>query len=145
MGSIGSVTKSDTHCYFFSDPIIVQLEELENQIWNILSTEAVAQAKDNISAVQENHGKGVNNNQLIRILVVSEELKSKAIDKNSQLCKHHDYNRWSWQLSTNDRILWYSRINIVFFTDTLLDQTTPSTQENKYAQLYISEKGFVII
>ena len=102
MGSIGSVTKSDTHCYFFSDPIIVQLEELENQIWNILSTEAVAQAKDNISAVQENHGKGVNNNQLIRILVVSEELKSKAIDKNSQLCKNHAENSFSRQLFNNN-------------------------------------------
>ena len=127
MGLIGSVTKSDTPCKLFSNPIIGQLEELEGYIFNILGPEAVAQFKDNISDVQANRGKGVNKNQLSNIWVVSEELASKNIDRNSQLCKHHADNRLYQQLSTNDIMLQYSRINSVFFTDTLLAQTNQST------------------
>ena len=64
MGSIGSVTKIDTPCTFFSDPIVGQLEELEGRICNIMGPETVAQVKANISAVCETCGKGVNKNQL---------------------------------------------------------------------------------
>ena len=42
-------------------------------------------------------------------------------------------------------MLLYKSINSVFFTDTLLFQTTPSTSGNKYAQLYVSDKGFLMI
>ena len=85
--SIGSVTKNNTPCAFFSDPIIGQLEELEGRIFYILVPEAVFQVKANISAVQASHGKGVNKIQLSKIWVVSAELASKAIDKSTQLCK----------------------------------------------------------
>ena len=125
MGSICSATTIDTPCELFSDPIIGQLEELEGQICNILSPEAVAQVKDNISAVQATREKGVNTKQLSKIWVVSEELGGKDIDKNSQLCKHNADNRLSRQLSTNDIMIQYRRIISVFFTDTLLAQTTP--------------------
>ena len=42
-------------------------------------------------------------------------------------------------------MLRYRRINSVFFTDTILAQTTPPTQGKKYALLYVSEKRFVMI
>ena len=62
MRSIGSFTLSDTPCELFSDKIIGQLEELEDQICNILGPEAVSQVKDKISNVQANCGKGFNQN-----------------------------------------------------------------------------------
>ena len=80
-------------------------------------------------------GKGINKIQLRKIWVVSEEIVSNAIDKNTQMCKYHTENSLSCQLSTNDRIPWYRRINSVFFTETLLAQTTPSTCVNKYSQI----------
>ena len=65
---------------------------------------------------------------------------SKAIGNNSQLFKHHADNSISRQLSTNYIMIRYRMINSVFFTNTLLAQTTPSNQGNKYAQQYVSDK-----
>ena len=79
MGSIGSVTKTDTLCEVFSDPIIGQLEELYGRIFDILGPEAVAHVKANIRDVQGTCGKGVNNIQIIKISVVSEEPENKSI------------------------------------------------------------------
>ena len=42
-------------------------------------------------------------------------------------------------------MLRYKRINSVFFTDTLLAVKTPSKRGNKYAQLFVSDKGFVAV
>ena len=42
-------------------------------------------------------------------------------------------------------MLWYRRINIFFFAGTLLAHTTPSTRQNKYYQLYVCDKWFVMI
>ena len=72
MGSIVSVTKSDTPCELFSGPIIVQLEGLEGQICDILGPEAVSQVKANIRAVNAIRGKGFNNIQLSKIWIVYE-------------------------------------------------------------------------
>ena len=104
----------------FFDPNIGQLEELEGHIWDILGPEDIAQVKANIRTIQATHGKGVNKNQLSKIWVVSEELASKAIDNNSQLCNYSAKNSLSQQSSTNNRMLRHRRINIFFFTDTLL-------------------------
>ena len=97
MRSIGSITKSDMPCDLFSGTIIGQLEELEGHICDILGPEAVAQVKANNSNAQEICGKAVNKTQLRNIWVVSEELTSKAVHKNSQLWKHHAANSLSWQ------------------------------------------------
>ena len=40
-------------------------------------------------------GKGINKIQLRNIWVVSEEIVSNAIDKNTQMCKYHDDNSLS--------------------------------------------------
>ena len=71
MGLIGSVTKNDTPCELFSDPIMVKMEELEGHICDILGPEDVAQVKANISAVQATSVKGVNKIQLSKIWVIS--------------------------------------------------------------------------
>ena len=42
IGLIGSITKIDTPCELFCDPIIGQLEELEGHICDILGPEALA-------------------------------------------------------------------------------------------------------
>ena len=92
MGSVGSVTKNDTPCGLFSNPIIGQLEEREGHICDIMGSEAVDQGKVNISTVQANAGKGFNKIQLSKIWVISKEFVGKAINKKSQLCKHHADN-----------------------------------------------------
>ena len=145
MGSIGSVTKNDTPCEFFSGPIMGQLEELEGHLCDIMGPESVAHVKANIRGVHAARGKGVNKIQLSKIWVISEELASKAIDKSTQLCKHYSDNSSYRQFSTNNIMLHYRNINSVFFADTLLAHTTPSTCGNKYSQLYVSDKGFVMI
>ena len=88
-GSISSVTKNDTPCELFYDPIMGQLEELEGNICDILGLEAIAHVKANTSAVHATRRKGVNTIQLINIWVVYEELASKFIDMSTKLCKHH--------------------------------------------------------
>ena len=85
MGSIVSVTKHDTACELFSDPIMSQMEELEGHICDILGPKTVSHVKANISAVKATRGKGFNKIQLSKIWVVSEELVSKDIDKSTQL------------------------------------------------------------
>ena len=42
-------------------------------------------------------------------------------------------------------MLQYSSINSFLFSDNSLAHTTPSTCGKKYAQLYVSDKGFVMI
>ena len=84
--SIGSVIKNDTPYEVFSDPIRGQLEELEGHICDIMGPESVSHIKAYISTVRETHGKGVNKIHLSNILVVSEELVSKAIYKSTQMC-----------------------------------------------------------
>ena len=123
----------------FSDPIIVQLKEIEGRICDIMGSEAVSQVKIITSTVQVTCGKGFNKNQLSNIWVIYEELAGKAINKKSQFCKHHADNSSYWQLSTNDTILQYSRVNSVLFIDTLLSHKTPLTHGNKYAQIYVSD------
>ena len=145
MGSIRIITKNDTPCEVFSDPIMGQLEELEGQTFDTLGTEAVAYVKANIIVVQSTRIKGVNNIHLRNIWVVYKELESKSIKNITQLCKHHAENSLSRKFSTNNGMIGYRRINSVFFTDNLLPQTTLSTRGNRRAKLYVSEKGFMII
>ena len=57
MGSIGSVTKNDTPCEVFSDPIMGLLEDLEGHISDILGPEDVAYFKANTRSAQETCGK----------------------------------------------------------------------------------------
>ena len=42
-------------------------------------------------------------------------------------------------------MLRYNRINSGFFTDTLLALKGPSKRGNRYAQLFVSDKGFVAV
>ena len=95
-----------------------------------MGPEDVSKVKNNICAIQSTRGKGVNKIQLSKIWVVSEELASKDIDKNSQLCKHHADNSLSQQSSTNNIMLRYRIITSVFFTDTLLAQKNRRLEEN---------------
>ena len=122
-----------------------QINKLESQICDILGPEAVSHVKTNISAVQATRVKGVNKTQLSKIWVVSEDLASKAIYKSTQLCKHNDDNNLYLQLSTKDRMLRYRIINSVFFAATFLAKTTLSNRGNKYVQLYITDKGIMMI
>ena len=67
MGSIGIINKNDTPCEVFSDPIMVQLEELEGHICDILDPEVLSHVKVNISTVQATRVKGADSIQISKI------------------------------------------------------------------------------
>ena len=141
MGTIGSVKACDGPCDLFSGPLEGTIDELRNLIADVVDDDIMAKV-DSIKALNT---RGISKDKLSKIWVVSEELAQGAIDKNTQLCKHHADNSLSRQFSTNDRMLRYKRLNSVFFTDTLVSLTTKSTRQNNYAQLFVSDKGYVAV
>ena len=145
MASIGSVTMDDSPCPLFTDPILGQMEDLEESLHSLLGDQMVNKVKANLSAVRATQGDGVKNDRLSKLWVVTESEAQHAIDHSTQLCKHHADNGLSRQFSTNDRMLRYKRIKSVFFTDTLFALTTKSTRQNTMAQLFVSDKGYVCI
>ena len=126
MGTIGS-THTTEHCALFSEPLVAELHQLEEDMRVSLGNEAVASIKSAIGAIQASRSKGVSKQHLSKIWLIKEDDAQGAIDHTTQLCRHHADNSLSRQFSTNDRMLRYRRIQSTFFTDTLVAQTTPST------------------
>ena len=51
--------------------------------------------------------------------MINDELAQGAVDQNTQLARHSSDNILSKQISTNDHMLRYKRIQSVFFSDTM--------------------------
>ena len=145
MGSIGSTAIDSNPCPLFASEDEKCLRQLENQLTEILGIDAVNHVKHTISAVQATRGKGINKHHLSKVWAINRELATSALDHTTQLCRHHADNSLSRQFTTNDRMLRYKRIDSIFYTDTLVVLNTPSTRGNKYAQLYVSDRGYVAI
>ena len=88
---------------------------------------------------------GVSAHSLGKLWQISETQAQGAIDFNTQLCKQPADNSLSRNFSTNDRMLRYRRLNSTFFTDTLVATSCKSTRGNKYAQIFVSDKGYVAV
>lgn len=143
MGSIGSTECHCQPCSLFEEPLQGSLNELEHDLSEALGSEVANTIKARINALQATKSRGVDKRYLSKIWLISEDQAQGTIDRTTQLRRHHADNSLSRQFSTNDRMLRYKRIQSVFFTDTLVSQTTPSTRGNKYAQVFVSDKGFV--
>ncbi len=146
MGSIGSVTANDNPCDVFAHPFSGTLDNLRSMLVDTLGEDTIAKLECEVmSVVTSSKQKGISKEKLAKIWVVDESLAEGALEKNTQLCKHHADNSLSRQFSTNDRMLRYKRLKSVFFTDTLLALTTKSTRGNIYAQVFVSDKGFLSV
>jgi hypothetical protein len=141
MGSLGSVTVGCDTCELFSNPVDDGIGELRDTLAELFDDATMAK----IAAVQASKNQGVSKEMLSKIWMVSDDLAQGAIDHNSQLCKHHADNSLSRHFTTNDRMLRYKRLKSVFFTDTLVSLSTKSTRGNNYAQVFVSDKGYIAV
>ena len=145
MGSIGSVHFEEDNCGLFSEPFSGMLDDVKDLLNEAIGSVATCQLESQISSLKASKSKGVTKEMLSKIWVVTEDLAQCAIDQNTQLCKHHAANGLSRHFSTNDRMLRYKRLKSVFFTDTLVSLSTKSTRGNHYAQVFVSDKGYVAV
>ena len=145
MSSIGSTTIDKSACPLLHDPLAAPFDELESKLSLVFGDDDVNTIRSTIGAIQATRGKRVSKDHLSKIWVIPQDLANSSINQTTQLFRHHADKNISRQFSTNDSMLQYKRIQNVLFTDTLVVKTTPSNCGNRYAQLYVSEKGFTTI
>jgi hypothetical protein len=100
----------------------------------------------NISAAHAEPVKGVSAKTLSKVWRIDLETARKTLDMTSQLRKVDGHSSLSRNLSTNDRMLRYKRINCHFFTDTFfVTKKGKSNRGNTCMQIFVSDKGFVYV
>ena len=89
--------------------------------------------------------KGVSADQLSKIWRISQEEAELTLQQTTQLGRFSADNTLAREVGTSDRALRYKRfIDTVFYTDTLhVTGEAKSTRQFKYAQVYVSDKGFI--
>ena len=143
--AIGSITSSDDDFCLFKGQTTLTLtsEELEESLSSILDD---SQINAVIKAVEASKTKGADAARLSKLWMINEELAQGALDQNRQLVRHSSDNILSRQISTNDRMLRYRRIQSVLFTDTMFAQPkAKSSRGYTCCQVFVSDKGFVVV
>ena len=124
--SIGSAVPLITS----GEPIFTTMESLDAEI-----NSATASAPKKVSP-----------QFLSKIWHIKPDLAARTLDQTTQLHRQGEDNELSRMFSTNDRMLWYRRINSQFFTDTFfVTAKGKSTRGYTCAQMFVSDKGFVAI
>ena len=137
---------SQPSCIFASQ--LSERAEISKMIMNLGATNVASPASDILfttSAIHAGSSSGVTKDFLSKIWMVSEDHAQRAIDQNTQLCRHQGENHLSRNYSTNDRMLRYKRLKSTFYTDTLFSSVKSIPRQNTCAQLFVSDKGFVAI
>ena len=99
-----------------------------------------------VLAVYAEQPKGVKPVDLAKVWRINVETARRPIDITTQLKQQETDGNLSRNLSTNDRVLRYRRINSHFFPDTLfVTKQAKSTRVNTCMQLLVSDKGFVYV
>ena len=129
---------------FFSEKTFWNLDALKSLIEEYVPANKLAEAEGMLAAVAGNQS-GLSAKSLSKLWMISENQAQGAINFNTQLCKQPAENLLSRNFSTNDRMLRYRRINSVFFTGALVATSCKSTRGNKYAQIFVSDKGYIAI
>ena len=70
------------------------------------------------SAANASRMGGVSEEHLAKVWRLNEDEARRALEVTSQLCKQDANSTLSRQFSTNDRMLWYWRLNSTLFMDT---------------------------
>lgn len=147
--SIGSCNIADEEtipCSLFEKPTTTTMDDLEKMIESEVSPDIMERVHSVIASMDAGNAKGPDAKMLSKLWLISEPLAKEAIEQNTQLCRHGAENSMSRQLSTNDRMLRYRRIQSTFFTDTMF--ATPkakSTRGFSCCQVFVSDKGYVAV
>ena len=128
----------------FSCTMEGKLDELRNIVMEFVPDDKVKDIDAVLSAVAGIQV-GPTAEYLSKLWMISEKQAEGAINLNTHLCKRPADNSLSRNFSTNDRMLRYRRINSVFFTDALVATSCKSTRGNKYAQIFVSDKGYIAV
>ena len=143
MGSLGSINSCDLHDDLFDTPVISKHDNVEDNLYQVLQELGSSNFAAQVQAIRSTSAKGVSAEFLSKIWMIDESLAKKTLEKTTQLCKHHTDSSLSRNFSTNDRMLRYRRLGSIFYTDTLVALNTKSLQGNKYAQIFVSDRGYV--
>ena len=99
-----------------------------------------------VGAIHAERPGGVNAKHLAKVWRINLETAERTLEMTSQRRKIDGDSTLSKNMSTNDRMLRYRRINSFFFTDTLFaTKKAKSTWKNTCMQLFVSDKGFVYV
>ena len=83
---------------------------------------------------------------LAKIWCIKNEEAEKVLEQTTILLRQGAANDLSRRYSTNDRAIRYKRIRSVFYTDTFfVTKSGKSKRGNTCAQMFVSDKGFVMI
>ena len=145
--SVGSTNVSDDDpCSLFDGPYVTTMSNLEETLSDIISPDKINEIMSTISAAAADKPQGVKPSVLSKLWCITEKLAESAIEQNTQFSRISADNTLSRQLSSNDRMLRYRRIESTFFTDTMF--ATPaakSPRQNTCCQVFVSDKGFVAV
>ena len=130
----------------FDGPYVMTMNNLEESLSDIISPDKINKIMSSISAAAADKPKGVKPSVLSKLWSITENLAEGAVEKNTQFSRMSAENILSRQLSSNDWMLRYRRIESTFYTDTMF--ATPDAKspcQNTCCQVFVSDKGFVAI
>jgi hypothetical protein len=99
-----------------------------------------------VDAAHAEPPKGVSAKELLKVWKIDHNTAKRTLKVMSQRRKHEGDSTLSRNVSTNDRMIRYRRLNSHFFTDTMfVTKKATSTRGNTCMQLFISDKSYLSI
>jgi hypothetical protein len=99
-----------------------------------------------LGAVMARKSRGVSAEHLSKIWHISHSDAARTLDVTAQLLHCNPGTALSRNAGTDDRAVRYERLKSKFFTDTLFaTKMAKSLRGNTCSQLYVSDKGFVLV
>jgi hypothetical protein len=109
-------------------------------------TLSIATAFASLASVTAGKSSGVTAEQLSKVFCIPHDDAVRTLSATTQLVQYNTDFSLSRNISTNDQALRYKKIKSFFFTDTLFaTKGAKSTRGNICAQLFASDKGFVVV
>ena len=137
---------------------IVQPEEVDDlwlkmESWNVtIDISSLENIVDGLNGLDQEvsamatRAKGVTPERLSKIWSIDIETAKRTIGLTSQYLKYTGNDHLKSRYSTNNRMLWYKRIQSHFFMDTFqVTAKAISEHGNRYMQLFVSDAGFMYV
>jgi hypothetical protein len=98
-----------------------------------------------VYSADAHHTRGVTAEHLSKVWQIYLPTAERTIDNTSQRCVRAEEFHLSRNYSTNDRMLWYKRINQHFFMDTFFatKKLRRSSRGHTCMQIFVTDKGFI--
>lgn len=126
-------------------PFTADWDSFEDTLASMLTPAQISFVKAQLDSTEASRPKGVSPALLSKLWMVKEPLAKEAVEQNTQLCRHNEDNELSRQYITNDRMLRYKRLQSVFYSDTMFALKHKSRRQYKCCQVFVSDKGFVVV